>query len=72
MLFTVFLAVCAQDVPMARCAEPTALSWVAAPEPQPMATCGIYGQQVAAELQLLGPDRYLKVFCRPIAAPVDA
>ncbi|ETX12026.1 hypothetical protein OCH239_18600 [Roseivivax halodurans JCM 10272] len=71
MLFTVFLAICAQDVPTARCAESTAIQWVVAPEPQSMAVCGMYGQQLAAELQLLRSDRYLKVFCRPLGAPVD-
>lgn len=68
MLYTVAIAVCLSAVSASDCREPTAVSWIIAPEAQGSATgCMVHGMQYAAMSHLVTAGSYAKIFCSPHA-----
>ena len=66
MLFTVAIAVCLSGMPITECQQPTAVSWIVAPEhPTSIAGCMRHGMLYAAESHLVTEGSYAKVFCSP-------
>lgn len=64
MLYTVAIAVCLASTPMAACHEPTAVSWIIAPDhPASAGACMRHGMLYAASSQLVTEGSYAKVFC---------
>ena len=64
MLFTVAIAICLSATPIPECQEPTAVSWVIAPEhPTSIVGCMRHGMLYAAESHLVTEGSYAKVFC---------
>ena len=66
MIYLVLIAICAVGTPVAECDSTSAVHWIAAPEPQMLAYCGIHGQQYAAQSRLVDDGAYVKIFCRPL------
>jgi hypothetical protein len=64
MLYTVAIAICLSATPVADCHEPTAVSWVLAPEhPDSIVGCMRHGMLYAASTNLVLEGSYAKIFC---------
>lgn len=65
MLYTVAIAVCLSATPVPQCQQPTAVSWIIAPEhPASLSGCMRHGMLYAAESNLVSKGSYAKVFCK--------
>jgi hypothetical protein len=64
MLYTVAVAICLSATPVQKCHQPTAVTWIVAPEhPSSIAGCIRHGMLYAAESHLVTSGSYAKVFC---------
>ena len=70
MLYTVAIAVCLLGTPVPACQQPTAVSWIVAPDhPNTLTGCMRHGMLFAAESHLVTEGSYAKVFCSSGSAP---
>jgi hypothetical protein len=64
MIYVAAIAVCLATTPVAECQEPTAVSWMVAPEVQTsQGGCLRHGMMFAATSNMVTEGTYAKVFC---------